>query len=715
MTSCDEPMSADPSPSARGTRLPMGGADSFSKPSTPGCGPHLSSEQVVNRLNFLNFYDRPLMVRFRHTTLDRWLILTAIPEPCRNRQVTYLWSPAAPPPRLPPQYRFCDILMEDGDGLIVLQPPAHHCHGRGGTFTLPPTGLRINARRSRRFLCVGVKAEVIQNSARFHGALIDFSPFSLMVRLDLALPQTFSWIAPDTPVHLVLGDDQEIVFAGECRIIRHQWGPRTGTCVLQPTQRTIPRFQRKRHRSRRVNVRPCPNLVFTHPLTGKRVELPVRELSGAGFSAEMYRSQDVLLPGMIIRRAQLVFACGSTFDCRLQVIHTHRAEGAKTPFAHSGFAILDIPARQHTRLLALLYQVREPDAYINQSQDMEALWRFFFETGFIYPDKYAFFHQHKAGIQAMYEKLYTRHPSFARHFTYQRMGRVLGHMSMLRFYSRAWLIQHHAASTVECFRAGLIVLEHIGRFINDSHRLGRIRMDYVFCLFRPQNKFPSRVFGGAAKQIGDPQACSQDTFAYLHLPLRPMENLGPAGPDWRLVPAEAEDLAELMFCRTNEDGDLLLRAFDLTPENYDLRTLSAEYRAIGFRRERRLFALRRQGQLAAVLVANRADFGLNMSDLTNAIQMFVVDPQALPPHVVRRALGRIAACYPKGPVPLMVYPATAASAFGLAKEKRYTVWVLNLEHTDSYFDYISRLLRGTRRQDSPATANGPTEAASGRA
>lgn len=681
----------------------------------PGSGPlpagarHLTTDQIINKINYLNFRGRHLTVRFRHVTLPRWLKLSALPDPCLEAQATCRWAPTAPPPRIPSVYRFYDILVDDGDGLLVLKPPAHRWDDRGGAFSLPPNGLRVNARRSRRYLCAGGHVELFQNSVRFRGTLVDFSAFSLMVRLRLTPPQSFAWITADAPVQLVLGDARGIAFAGECRVIRHQWGASDGTCVLEPVRRTLPRFKAKRYRSRRVTVLPAPDVVFTHPLTGRRVELAIHDLSGAGFSVAMDPSQDVLLPGLVIREARLIFAGRAAFDCRLQVIYTHRVDDAPEPRVRSGFAILDIPAAQHTRLLSLLYQVREPNAYINHTPDMEALWRFFFDTGFVYPEKYAFLHPHKASIQATYEKLYTRHPSFARHFTYQRMGCVLGHMAMLRFYNRAWLIQHHAASTAADHRAGLIVLEQIGRFINDSHRLYRIRMHYVFCLFRPENKFPSRVFGGAADRIGDPGACSRDTFAYLHLPPIDPRRLHPAGGGWRLAPADVDDLAELNGHYEDNSGGLLLRAFDLTPHEHDLGRLSAEYRAIGFRRERRLFALRRRGRTVAFFMANRADFGLNMSDLTNAIQLFVLDPAELRADVLARALWRISAYYPAGPVPLLVSPAAAAREVGLPAEKRYTAWVLDLEHTDAYFDYISRLLRGARRRGpdgGPAPAAG---------
>jgi hypothetical protein len=48
-------------------------------------------------------------------------------------------------------------------------------------------------------------------------------------------------------------------------------------------------------------------------------------------------------------------------------------------------------------------------------------------------------------------------------------------------------------------------------------------------------------------------------------------------------------------------------------------------------------------------------------------------------------------------VPVMIYPEAAADTLSLPAEKQYVTWVLNLEYTDKYFDYISRLIQITKK------------------
>jgi hypothetical protein len=663
----------------------------------------LLRSQLINKLNYLNFLDIPLTVRFKHETLPRTLRLSAIPEPCQNGYGFYRWSPEQRHEPIPPQFEFQDILIEDGNHLIIIKPLHHRWDPIGGVFELPEQSQLLNERTSRRYLCSSVKVELIQNSARFTGELIDFSSSSFSARLDLVPPQSFSWIDPGTPVHLVMATNHEVFFAAQCQIIRTQWGGQTGTCVLRPLRDQSQRFKSKRHRSQRQKIQPPPSLIFYHPLTGSLLEMNVKDLSGSGVGGETKKEQESLIPGMVLRKARLVFAGGVIFDCCLQVIHTQAVSDNDSEIVTTGFALLDMPPEQHTRLLALIYQTAEPNAFINHTVDTEALWRFFFDTGFIYPEKYIHIQPRKAQILSTFQKLYTSHPSFARHFTYQKMNRVLGHMSMLRFYNRSWMIQHHAAKTTESHRAGLVVLEQIGRYINDAHRLYQSQMDYVFCIYRPENKFPSRVFGGAAISIADSHVCSRDTFAYFHLPRPSRLHQRPVGREWRLLPSDSEDLTELCAWYATQSGGLMMKAFNLANDDCDIRTLSEEYHSIGFQRERRLLTLRHQGRPIAIFVANRADFGLNMSNFTNCIQVFVVHIDKSSANVIYRALTKIMRWYQDTSIPIMMYPDTAAAAFSLASEKQYTTWVLNLDYTDRYFDYISRLLNITNKLNTKAS------------
>jgi len=397
---------------------------------------------------------------------------------------------------------------------------------------------------------------------------------------------------------------------------------------------------------------------------------------------------------MIIPEVKLDFAGSFTVTCRAQVIYRKRfdEESEKDCRLKCGLAILDMDIEEHRKLLALLHQASDRHSYLNGPVDMDTLWDFFFESGFIYPQKYNFFKENRENIKEVYQKLYTSHPTIARHFTYQDQGRIMGHMAMLRFYNKSWLIQHHAASASTSPQAGLGVLNQIGRFINDSHRLCSANMNFVFCYFRPENRFPERIFGGVSRGINDPSRCSVDTFAYFHY-RNTASHCFEVGDGWTLTKTELGDLKELGHYYEFSSGGLMLAGLELEAGLIDMDELVEEYRKLGFKRERTLFSLKKDGSLKAVIMLNLSDIGLNLSDLTRCIQMFVIDPDQLPRDMFYRSLSALSANFGTEEIPVLLYPESYAENQSIPIEKRYSLWVLNMNNTDDYFRQLKKLLR----------------------
>jgi hypothetical protein len=265
-------------------------------------------------------------------------------------------------------------------------------------------------------------------------------------------------------------------------------------------------------------------------------------------------------------------------------------------------------------------------------------------------------------------------------------------MAMIRFYESAWMIHHHAARKTALNKAGLIVLDQIGRMINDSHRLYSLHMDYMICYYRPDNKFPNRVFGGAARNIGDPKGCSLDNFAYQQFNNQPRSILDlPEG--WQITETRSEDLQELAGFYEHMSGGLLIDALDLRPEKIDCMDLSREYAKLGLTRLRHLYSLKNNGQLKAVFQVNQSDVGLNLSDITSCIKVYVTDSQEFGKDIFQTAIAMIAEITDKKDFPTLIYPAAYADENDIAYDKNYTLWVCSLQYSDAYFRYLKRLVR----------------------
>ena len=603
------------------------------------------------------------------------------------------WSDSENFQHLQHSYEFKYFLLVDGNKLLRVEPEMEHLDHEGIRLVLPEKCYEVSSRATTRHPCDGVRVQLIQNSSVFFGRLLDFNANGLRIEISTTAPQTFDWIAPEGPVNIILSNEQETLYSGECKIIRHTGGQQTRTYILEPLKQEIQRFKNKEYRSFRFELTQSPNIIFSHPFTNTIFNLKVIDLSGLGFAVEEDENNSVLLPGMILPEVELSFANSFKIKCKAQVVYRKVLREEKDDsWIKCGLALLDIDSHDHVKLLSLLHQSKDRDSYICNKVNMDELWDFLFETGFIYPNKYAFIQKNKDEIKKTYEKLYTENPHIARHFIYQVRGRIMGHMAMIRFYNKTWLIHHHAARKSALNKAGLVVLDQVGRLGNASHQLLSLHMDYLMCYYRPENKFPSRVFGGAARSINDIKGCSIDTFAYFHHQKGASVNTSLPHP-WSLTDVQTEDMQELEnFYQHTADG-IMLDALDLKPERINIEGLAGEYHGLGLKRGRHLYALRENDHLKAIVMVNIADLGLNLSDLTNCIKVFIVDGQNLPREIFSTVISTVADSLLQDEIPVLLFPAAYADNHNIGYEKYYNLWVINLQYTDPYFKYLNRLLR----------------------
>ncbi|MEJ5360051.1 MAG: hypothetical protein WHT06_15435 [Desulfobacterales bacterium] len=654
----------------------------------------VSRELLVNRIHLVHFRDQVLEIEFTHRRFGSHERLAARPLPVDGRILECHWSDPEQADPLLSSHQPTALLVPRGQRRIRAEARVLSVDRQRIRVELPEEAVELNERRVDRLPGRDVAVRLLQNSGSFPGRLLDFNAFSFRVELTAVSPQSFAWIDPDQTVHAVLFRDAQTFFAGECRITRFEPGSASRRYVLEPVCRESRRFRRDEVRSQRLMLIPSPNLVFPHPLTGQRVELKVTDLSGSGFAVEEDIDRAVLLPGLILPEAKLDFA--GSFEIRLsaQVVFQRvlGGEGGRGP-VRCGLALIDMPPADHVRLIALLNQSRDRNAYLCKELDLEALWDFFFETGFIYPGKYALIEKRKREIRETCAKLYTRSPEIARTFLYQKAGVILGHLGMIRFWPSTWLIHHHAARKSALYRAGLNVLDQLCRFIHDGLRLRSLHMDHLACYYRPQNRFPRRVFGGFADETADRRVCSVDAFAYLTLGEAPAEE-EPLPAGWELVEAGEADLLEARRFYDHASGGLMAEAFDLRPDARRDEELSELFGRLGLKRRRLLLALRRRSRLKALIAAHVSDIGLNFSELTHCLTVVGVDAEGLgekPLHAALRSAAKRAGL--EGIVAL-VFPETFAESAGMVVEKEYHLWVVRTFDAEQPFQkYLKRLTR----------------------
>jgi hypothetical protein len=683
---------------------------------------------LVNKLNFINFSGQSLAVRFVHRKHGTVVAVRARIEPSSGETVRCIWEDGSAGFSCGQGYDCSGFSFDDEACVIEVRAASLERDGTGILFQLPETAIRRTARRIRRVVASAVSARVLQKGASFQGSLEDFTPRAFRMRFPLSALSTYRWIDPDQNVTVLLESAERQMFSGDCRILRVDEDDCGLELVVAALDTCIRRCKPRQHRSHRHTLCPAPGIRFRHPLTGGRVFLKARDISGSGFAVEEQYERSMLMPGMLIHDVAIEVAGYVIAVCTAQVLYSQEpatADGQQ--LIRSGLVILDMAADGQKRLSTLLHQAANDRISVSECIDPDQLWRFFFECGFIYPAKYAAMEPVKAEFRRTYEKLYLESPSIARHFMFQEHGSLYAHLSMVRFYADAWLIQHHAAGGAGHNLAGIEVLDHVGAYVNEVCSMASAHMNYVMCYFRPENKFPDRVFGGVVRDLASPKEASIDVFGFCRIgpdlatgyhgePARsdsnrekPVEPSGQhlelarvdghqIGPDLlaghcQLEKARPLDFIELQHFYERVSGGLMLAALDLRSVSSRDTDLDTEFREAGFSRSRDVLALRVDGQLKAVVMITRSDLGLNLSSLANCIHLFVVDTDDFTPELATALLATLVRDHAAAEVPVMVYPREAAEALALQVEKHYALWVISTRIEKEYFGSLGNTFR----------------------
>ena len=655
--------------------------------------PHISKKRLINTFNHIHFNSGNVFIHFQHLTDNRPLKLRASPQPCVNDRLVCLWEDPVDIAPLQTSYRFTELTALTGQHLITVPATMRAISAKGVCLTLPDKSAQHCSRQTRRYACNPLDVDLIQNGVLFKGTLMEFSAVSFQIDILPTIDDPIQWINTNNRMTLIIKNGNAPLYSDECRIIRLSGGNKLKHLVLAPTSESIQRFTPRVYRSKRVLLTPSPDIFFWHPFTGRQVNLKILDMSGSGVSIEDDEQNSVLLPGMIIPKMTINFANSFHFECKAQVVYRRMFEDdAGKKGIKCGIAFMDMDSEEHMRLLSLLHQADNKHVYVCSKVDTDALWRFFFEAGFIYPKKYAFIHPFKEQIKKTYEKLYTENSRIARHFTWQKKGEIQAHLSMLRFYEKTWLIHHLAALTSQHAGGGVEMLEEIGSFTYDAHRLVSSHMDFLICYFRPTNRFPRHFFGGVAKNINNPKACSIDAFAYFHY--RQTMRRSALMPDWSLTKPEFDDLLEFETGYEQQSGGLMVQSLDLLPDPdmADRCQLPAEYQKLGLKRERLLYALKHKNNLKALIVINISDFAVNMSDLTNCMTILVTNGEELPPDIIYQSISALSDHYVSKKFPVLLFPLAYADRHAISYDRAYHLWTLNMQHTDDYFKHYHYLI-----------------------
>jgi len=648
----------------------------------------LGQDALTNTINHIHFTEGVVRVLLHNPDYRESFLLNAYPQPSIGKTVTCKWENKDFSGLDLDNLEFKYLVVDDGRSMIMVPAILNEINREFLVLELPEEGYALGQRQARRYACRDVKADLIQNGFHAEGELMDFSPVGFRIRVRPDPSCSFRWFNTEDTAVIHLRSESKILFSGACRMIRQRGQSTEREIVFAPLNGEIRRFKKKHIRNVRQKLAPAPSLSFFHPFLGKKVQFEVEDISTSGFSVQEEADERVLLPGMIIPEATLGFVGFLKVKCSAQVIYCKPCDGNEV---RCGLAILDMDIQAYSSLTHILTSAMDPHAYVSTELDMDALWEFFFETGFLYPKKYRLIQPQRAQFKETYKKLYQDNPGIARHFTYQKNGRIFGHISMVRAYDRAWMIHHHAAKSMESKRTGFMVLKQIMHYLNDMHRLPSASMDYTICYFRPENKFPDRVFGGFARELKNPRGCSLDLFAYLPYTRLSLGTKLPEG--WTLTQSSERDLWEFEHFYMSQSGGLLLDAMGMRHTGVRQNSLQKTYAEMGLTRSWQTYSLKSNEKLCALLVVNHSDLGFNLSELLNGIKVLVANSKALPWSVLSTAISQLAGEFEMERIPVLFYPMSYVEENEIPFEKHYQMWVLNVQQGNEYLEYMQKRFR----------------------
>ena len=645
----------------------------------------LSQKELTNVINYIHFMDRPAFALLQHQDHDEYIMVRVYLEPCLGTELTCRWDETCFRHSMA-AYRLRRLVIPHDQAVILI--PLQGSNGMNGAFSLPlpVESYAINERRFPRFFCQGVSVELMQSGALAHGELVELGSRAFRIRMKQETLKIKGWFNPDVPASVRLYSSQENIFYGSSRCVRRQDNHQSEDIVFTAENDHITRFQPKKIRNPRRRITPSPTAVFNHPFLRKRIQRDIFDLATTGFSICDDADEAVLMPGMMISNLSITHAGITIAHCTAQIIYRQTEANA----VRYGIAILDMDIHAYSRINQLLSAHADPHISVSTEVDMDALWEFFFQAGFIYPTKYSFFQNYRKSYLETYRKLYQDSPDVARHITYEENGKIYGHMSMVRAYERAWLIQHHAAMPMENRMPGYVVLRHIILFLHGAYTLPSAKMDYVMCYFRPENKFPDRVFGGFARHLNDPRGCSLDLFSYLTVASKGASM--PLPKDWLLKEISLPEMWELdNFYRRTSGGlflDVLKRP--LEPGEESLQDVSGRH---GLKRKWSIYGLFHKDRPACVMIVNQSDFGVNLSELLNSITVMVIEQDMLAWEALLSAVSQLAVVYGIDKVPLLIYPDTYVESKGVPCEKRYSMWIVDMRYSNLFLEFVQRKFR----------------------
>ena len=267
---------------------------------------------------------------------------------------------------------------------------------------------------------------------------------------------------------------------------------------------------------------------------------------------------------------------------------------------------------------------------------VEQIFALYERTGFLYPEKGARLRPHLGLVRDNWRRMLRAGESLLYVLTAGDEKRGLASLAVWRTAPHGWMPQHLVSDNNPFASRAVMLAAAAGKILSG--------VDDAQNWFRPENRFPARVFGSMVQTIGE-SLCSVQRHSYFALPRR--LSLPVSGK----IRAEAYDPSQrqaLSAIASATRGSVYITGEDLLGD-VELRTVNEMYRSVGLRRTRSVWLAYKGSRREPVgaAIAYRGPLGVNFSYLENRCDLLLHPtlPASEVPDTIASLLNGASAAY----------------------------------------------------------------------
>ena len=244
---------------------------------------------------------------------------------------------------------------------------------------------------------------------------------------------------------------------------------------------------------------------------------------------------------------------------------------------------------------------------------VDEIFSLYERTGFLYPDKAARLLPHLEQVKENWRRMLRRGESLLYVLTAGDHKRGRASIAVWRTARNGWTSQHLVSENNPYASRAVMLAGSAASFLkgaDESHQNW----------FRPENRFPSRVFGSMVQTIGE-SFCSVQRHMYFALPRKLVL---PAQKGIRVVPYSPSQKEPLCAIATAARGTVYVTAEELRGD-VEFKAVDEMYRSVGLRRTRRVWLAYRgyKDEPIGAVIAYRGPLGLNFSYIENRCDLLL--------------------------------------------------------------------------------------------